>query len=138
MLLFRRRAVSVVPSALRRDLLRRIHKWMPTRMGSLQVASLGMCVWLDANSNALVDLGEIKPSAAYLTELNVRPTLEGPDAYPAKGATLLDGTVVHTWDWWSRSAPGLGYPNVSRGFEETAPRVFISPTPKPEVFAGPR
>jgi hypothetical protein len=107
-------------------------------MGSLQVASLGMCVWLDANSNALVDLGEIKPSAAYLTELNVRPTLEGPDAYPAKGATLLDGTVVHTWDWWSRSAPGLGYPNVSRGFEETAPRVFISPTPKPEVFAGPR
>lgn len=84
---------------------------------------------MDANSNALVDPGEIKPASAYLRELNVKPTLEGPDAYCVKGAILLDGTAVQTWDWWSKSVPALGYPRVSSGFKATASRVFVSPTP---------
>ena len=63
-------------------------------------------IWVDANSNALVDLGEIKQAVSYVKALNVRPiSYPSGDVEAPKGAVLQSGTMVPTWDWWSASAP---------------------------------
>ncbi len=72
--------------------------------GGLSGAELTVVwVWLDANSNALVDKGEMKPSAEYVKSIAVVPTTDSVgNAEAQKGAELLNGKAVSTWDWWSR------------------------------------
>jgi hypothetical protein len=59
-------------------------------------------IWLDENTNAKVDEGEVKPVSDYLTSISVVPTRdEEGNAWNDQGATLLDGSQVGAWDWWT-------------------------------------
>jgi hypothetical protein len=61
-------------------------------------------IWLDANTNAKPDEGEVKPVSEYLTSISVVPTRdEDGNAWNDQGATLLDGTQVGAWDWWTKA-----------------------------------
>jgi hypothetical protein len=83
--------------------------------GSLEGKELELLyVWLDANTNAQADKGEVKPVSDYLTSISVRPTRDDEgNAWSEDGAALNDGTKVGSWDWWSRSyAPPMA---VKRG-----------------------
>lgn len=59
-------------------------------------------IWVDANSDALVDLGEMKPASEYVQSLAVIPEVDSEgNAQAPKGAVLKNGKSVPTWDWWS-------------------------------------
>ncbi|MFN9820577.1 MAG: hypothetical protein ACK56K_07765, partial [Akkermansiaceae bacterium] len=63
-------------------------------------------VWLDLNSNALVDEGEMKPSSEYVKSISVSATVDVKhNAEITEGAELLDGKKIQSWDWWSKSWP---------------------------------
>jgi hypothetical protein len=59
-------------------------------------------IWLDANTNARPDEGEIKSVKDYLISISVLPTRDAEgNAWNDQGAVLLDNTKVGAWDWWS-------------------------------------
>jgi hypothetical protein len=80
-------------------------------------------VWVDANSNAQVDPGEIRPALFYLKALNARPvSYPGGDAEAPKGAVLQSGAMVPTWDWWSAPAPA-----DATSVQRKIPMVYYAP-----------
>jgi hypothetical protein len=59
-------------------------------------------IWLDTNTNAKPDEGEVKPVSAYLISISVLPTRDAEgNSWNEQGATLLDNTKVGSWDWWT-------------------------------------
>ena len=80
-------------------------------------------IWVDANSNALVDPGEAKAAVSYVKALNTKATLyPSGDAEAPKGAMLQSGAMVPSWDWWSVVAP-VG----SIVVQGELPKVYYSP-----------
>jgi hypothetical protein len=74
------------------------------RNGFLEGAELNdLFIWLDVNSNAVVDQGEILPASSYLRRISVNPIRDelGNASVENGGALLLDNSGVSTWDWWS-------------------------------------
>ena len=76
--------------------------------GSLQGSELkSIWVWVDANSDAVLDPSEVSPCASLFSILSVRP-LPGEDYHTPLGAKLVDqngvdGAWVSSWDWWSNT-----------------------------------
>lgn len=71
--------------------------------GKLMAEELdGIFVWVDANGDAIAQKGEVLQASQYFRELGVVPK-DGPDSWIEKGAVLIDGTEVSSWDWWSSS-----------------------------------
>lgn len=68
---------------------------------------VGIKLWTDANSNARIDGGEMRPiSESGIVSLDTVPTRSGQNAWHTNGAaTYKDGSFSFrpTWDWW-----GLG------------------------------
>ena len=59
-------------------------------------------IWLDANTNAEVDAGEINPASNYVQQISTtHESDEYTNTWNNNGAVLLDGRGVATWDWWS-------------------------------------
>lgn len=73
--------------------------------GSLKASELSaVWVWLDANSDARVDKGEMRPATDYVKSLTVKATVDSAgNAEAPVGAELLDGSKVPTWDWWAKA-----------------------------------
>jgi len=65
---------------------------------------IGISVWIDANSNAVAEPGEIVTvKDAGITSISVRPTvLPDGNAHAPRGA-ILNAKSLATWDWYSRS-----------------------------------
>jgi len=80
-------------------------------------------IWVDANSNGLVDPGEIKPADSYLKALNVHPvSYQSGDVEAPKGAVLQSGQMVATWDWWS-----MGLPSDVTVVKRDTPKAYYEP-----------
>jgi hypothetical protein len=73
------------------------------RSGALEGKELDkVWMWLDANSDAKVDKGEVKSSSSYVRALRVVPETDPlGNAWSEKGAVLLNGQDANSWDWWS-------------------------------------
>jgi len=62
-------------------------------------------IWVDANGDGKPDPGEIVPASWYVDKIATRAIEQAGDAsQPVKGAQLLNGNWVGSWDWWSRPA----------------------------------
>lgn len=61
-------------------------------------------VWLDLNSDAIAQAGEIKPISDYeIISIGVKPTRDSDgNSHLATGFETQKGLQGHTWDWWSR------------------------------------
>lgn len=59
-------------------------------------------IWVDGNTNAFLEPGELMPAKDLLRSLEV---VTSPELWSATGAELLDGTLVSTWDWFPHRQP---------------------------------
>lgn len=65
-------------------------------------------IWLDANSDAEVQEGEIRPAADYLTKIPLHyETDAAGNTWQDPSILLKDGRAVRSWDWWSRRPENL-------------------------------
>jgi hypothetical protein len=73
--------------------------------GSIEANELkNLYIWLDGNTNAKVETGEVKEASSYLLSIFVKPIRdEEGNAWADEGAKLLDGRIVKSWDWWSKA-----------------------------------
>ena len=81
-------------------------------------------VWVDANSNAVIDSGECRASSDYFQSLSVRPTAIRKDVWCPEGGTLHDGRVVPSWDWWTKKVE-LTLPQTTDDSKEEAQKVIL-------------
>lgn len=93
--------------------------------GKLSGDELGLVgVWQDANSNAVVDEGEVRPVAsAGIESLAVSPSPKSPEGnyMNEAGAVKQDGSPVHVWDWWSAGSPLSQMKQMGRVWWEKGP-----------------
>ena len=75
------------------------------KSGAIEGSELDVLyIWLDANTDAKVDEGEVKSVKDYLSSISVNPTRDGTgNAWAEKGAKLNNGNEVASWDWWTKS-----------------------------------
>ena len=66
-----------------------------------------VAVWRDANTDAVIQPGEVVPSKTLLKQLVAKSPAT---LFVEQGAVLLDGRVVPTWDWWPRALKHVGVP----------------------------
>lgn len=91
-------------------------------------------IWVDANTNALVDPGEAKAAASYVKALNTVATVHpSGDAEAPKGAVLQSGAMVPSWDWWS-ATPAMDAVVRSDGRVQVAPKVMGTSPDKAVVY----
>jgi len=80
--------------------LKRLDKNADKKLTAQELAVLWL--WLDKNSDAKVDEGEIVPAKEMLKELDLSYQVdEVGNAWQDAGATLIDGVQIKSWDWWS-------------------------------------
>ena len=59
-------------------------------------------LWLDSNTDAKISPEEIFPASSFVTDINTGYQQdEGGNTWQDQGATLINGTKIKTWDWWS-------------------------------------
>jgi hypothetical protein len=89
-------------------------------------------IWLDANTNAKPDEGEVKSVSEYLTSISVVPTRdEDGNAWNDQGATLLDGSQVGAWDWWTSAYDVPKTMILSTGENVATPYIYVEDSPTP-------
>lgn len=90
-------------------------------------------VWLDANTNAVPDEGEVKPASDYISEMPLKHETdpEG-NAWQEASVPLKDGRKVRSWDWWSAN-PDVFYINGKRR-QPLALRGLGKPLPRLTVY----
>jgi hypothetical protein len=60
-------------------------------------------LWLDLNSDAGVQAGEMLAAKDYVQEISVDFNTDGKgNFWQDKGVILKDGKTVQSWDWWSK------------------------------------
>jgi hypothetical protein len=76
-------------------------------------------VWVDANSDALVQRGEMTPAGRIIDEILSNYNTDGTDYWQNEGVKLKDGTRVKSWDWWSKpiNPSASFFPSESGGYE---------------------
>ena len=64
-------------------------------------------VWVDANTNALPDKGEVRPASDYIIEIPVKYDRDADgNAWQEPSIPLKDGKKARSWDWWSERIRG--------------------------------
>lgn len=77
--------------------------------GKLNGAELGeLWIWLDKNSDAKVQEGEIQPASDYMTEIPLHYESDAVgNTWQNPSVTLKDGRAVRSWDWWSHQPQNM-------------------------------
>ena len=92
-------------------------------------------IWLDANTNAKPDDGEVKPVSEYVKSISVVPSRdqEG-NAWNHQGATLLDDSKVGSWDWWTSAYNPPSVMIDEQGRSLPVPYTYSAKDPEPALI----
>jgi hypothetical protein len=92
-------------------------------------------IWLDANTNAKPDAGEVKPVREYVKSISVVPSRdEEGNAWNHQGATLLDDSKVGSWDWWTSAYNPPSVMIDEQGRSLPVPYTYSDQNPEPALI----